>query len=80
MAEEQLPALAQYLSKLSPTKAGDHEGKLVRLWFGDNSSPHLCVVLNYDAVGIQVKDTQLPTARPEDTQFYLWHRIVKIEP
>jgi hypothetical protein len=81
MPDERLTAFTNYAHKISPTKAGDYEGKLIKIRFVGEPQhvEHSVVMLDYDAVGIHVKETSGPgSGSPSETQFYLWHTIAAI--
>lgn len=79
MATNEASAFARFLDTLSPSTVGKHSGKLVRIRLMGEANVYNCIVLDYDVVGIHVKNTQVNTPNQDDTQFYLWHRIDRIE-
>ena len=80
MADERLQAFAEYLARFPSGQAGEFTGRnvYVRLIGEPRNVSHQCVLIDYDAVGIHVKDSTVSGA-PSETQFYLWHMIASIK-
>ena len=76
--QERLQAFARYVEQFPSSQAGDFTGKLIQVRFV-GEAPHVrhqCILVDYDAVGVHVKEAT--GGAPSDTQFYLWHTIARI--
>jgi hypothetical protein len=62
------------------SNAGDYTGKSIRLRFMGEPLhvQHLVTLIDYDAVGMRVKDSS--GGSPSETKFHLWHMIAAILP